>query len=93
MRRGLAREPQNLIDLRNAADRSAQLAVLRRIKNDLTGHQTRKAEYIRYGIITLLDGLIVDSTRGARLEVRRVPELVCDLSAYILCLLAHGRSR
>ncbi|KIW28899.1 uncharacterized protein PV07_04754 [Cladophialophora immunda] len=74
-------------DLTAADESSAQLKALKRIKGDLTGHVSRKIEYIQNGLIPHLAKLLADvATQQAALEQE---QLVTTQAAQILCVVAH----
>ena len=73
--------------LRTAA--GSRLPGLRGIKYDLTGHLSRKVEYIQNGLIPLLATVLAD--------IDSCPSNACDDEltyaqvAQVLCVIAHGR--
>ncbi|OAP57841.1 hypothetical protein AYL99_08579 [Fonsecaea erecta] len=90
--RGLARSA--LQDLTAAEGPSASLQALRRIKCDLTGHVSRKIEYIQNGLIPQLSKILADvATQQAALPAGDThleqEELLTAQAAQILCVIAH----
>lgn len=83
---------QPLHDLRAAADTSAHLQALRQIKNELSGHLSRKIEYIHNGLIHLLANSLASlvATLG-NAQPSNDDELTCTHVAQLLYLIAHGR--
>ncbi|KIW79247.1 hypothetical protein Z517_05859 [Fonsecaea pedrosoi CBS 271.37] len=89
---GLARSA--LQDLAAADQFSAQLQALKRIKYDLTGHVSRKVEYIQNGFIPQLAKILADAaaqlaTLNAGDAHPEEVELVTTQAAQILCVIAH----
>ncbi|KIX99203.1 uncharacterized protein Z520_04779 [Fonsecaea multimorphosa CBS 102226] len=83
-----------LQDLTAAEGSSAQLQALKRIKYDLTGHVSRKVEYIQNGLLPQLAKILADvatqqtglAAGDAHLEHE---ELLTTQAAQILCVIAH----
>ncbi len=92
---GLAKSA--LQDLDAAAGTPSQLRILKTIKYDLTGHLSRKVEYIHNGLIpslaTLLSALATSpaSTPGVAATPPHVDELALTQVAQVLCVIAHGQ--
>lgn len=78
-----------LLDLRAAVGSSAQLEVLRNIKYDLTGHLSRKADYVQNGLVPLLASLLDDSPSDNQHPAPE-HELMFTQVAQLLCVIAHG---
>ncbi|KIW92988.1 uncharacterized protein Z519_06837 [Cladophialophora bantiana CBS 173.52] len=83
-----------LQDLTAADGSSGQLQALKRIKCDLTGHVSRKIEYIQHGLIPQLTKILADvgtqqsALAGADAQPEQ-NELVTTQVAQILCVIAH----
>jgi len=80
---------QPLCDLSDATDTRAQINALRRVKNELTGHRSRKVEYIQNGVIPAVTKTLVSGT-ASTLEDAEDVELVTVQAATVLCVIAHG---
>ncbi|KAK4947373.1 hypothetical protein LTR10_013741 [Elasticomyces elasticus] len=81
---------QSLEALRGASDISAQSAALKKVKYELSGHLSRKIEYISHGLIpSLAQTLLGLSTRHADSQPGQDEELGCTQVAQILCVIAH----
>ncbi|KAK5194082.1 hypothetical protein LTR99_005687 [Exophiala xenobiotica] len=81
---------QPLHDLRAAADTSAHLQALRKIKNELSGHLSRKIEYIHNGLIHLLAKSLASLvTTLGNAQPTDDDELTCTHAAQLLYLIAH----
>ncbi|KAL2420142.1 hypothetical protein ABEF95_008095 [Exophiala dermatitidis] len=80
----------HLQELRAAAD--GPLSALRRIKNDLTGHSSRKAEYIRNGLVPALAEVMLPrlpSSEAASSKLEADEELIFAQISQIWCVIAH----
>ncbi|KAF2398154.1 ARM repeat-containing protein, partial [Trichodelitschia bisporula] len=58
-----------LHDLRNAADAADVLASLKRLKNDVVGHDQRKEEAIRDGVVRVLVDILEGETSGGGIQL------------------------
>lgn len=56
--------PDALLNLRSAQSTQEQVAVLRRLKNDLIGHDQRKEACIRHGLVNVLVELLAGALRA-----------------------------
>lgn len=78
---------QPLDDLRAASDTAAVSQVLKKIKYELSGHLARKVDYIRHGLIRLLDKSLADLVVTPPTDDN---ELAFTHVAQVLCIIAHG---
>ncbi|KIW99442.1 uncharacterized protein Z518_11181 [Rhinocladiella mackenziei CBS 650.93] len=90
------RVPSSLQDLKTAAGTPRQLPALKRIKYDLTGHLSRKVEYIQHGLVPTLAKILTDTetqpTSGpaaAAAKPTLEDELTFTQVAQVLCVIAH----
>lgn len=85
-----------LQDLEEAQDAATQLRTLRTIKNSLTGHELRKIEYIRAGLIPTLDRCLFNLTsstyahKGASHQEVGENSAIWSHASSILGILANG---
>ena len=81
---------QPLEALRGASNISAQSAALKKVKYELSGHLSRKIEYIHHGLIpSLAQTLAHVASRDADAQLGQEEELGCTQVAQILCVIAH----
>lgn len=82
-----------LHDLNVASNPSDQLRALKSIKCDLTGHLSRKVEYIHNGLVPQLASTLADigaSIPSAATSLEPEKESVLTQAAQVLCVIAHG---
>lgn len=99
--------PKLLTDIQDAGVPSTRLAALRSLKNEIIGHDQRKATWIRWGIVPLLAD-ILESRRGTgkkssgqerngdgqylrRRNSRTEEDEICLQSVIIVGSIAQGR--
>lgn len=81
-----------LEELRGASDISAQSAALKKVKYELTGHLSRKIEYIHHGLILSLARTLADvAASHGDSQPGQLEELAYTQVAQVLCVIAHGK--
>lgn len=65
----------------------ARLAQLKKIKHDLTGHVSRKADALNNGLISLIADVLNDVKQSS---IRHEDELIYTQTAQVLAVVAHG---
>ncbi|KIW12265.1 hypothetical protein PV08_09541 [Exophiala spinifera] len=77
---------QPLTDLHAATDPAAVSQVLKKIKYELSGHSSRKADFVHNGLIHLLDKSLAGLVVTPRTDEN---ELTLTHTAQVLCVIAH----
>jgi hypothetical protein len=84
---------QPLQELRSSLHTRAQSTALKKIKCELSGHVSRKVEYIQHGLIPLLADLLHEPPTE-QVTVSAQPsqddEQTFTQVAQLLCVIAHG---
>lgn len=79
---------QTLGDLRTATDTASVSQVLKRIKYEVSGHLSRKIDYVHHGLLHLLDKALADFIVTPPTDDN---DLIFTHAAQVLCVIAHGK--
>ncbi|KAJ9643804.1 uncharacterized protein PV06_09019 [Exophiala oligosperma] len=77
---------QTLGDLRTATDTASVSQVLKRIKYEVSGHLSRKIDYVHHGLLHLLDKALADFIVTPPTDDN---DLIFTHAAQVLCVIAH----
>jgi armadillo repeat-containing protein 8 len=93
-----------VLELEGATENTARISILRKLKNEIVGHELRKRECIKYGIVPIISQILLPSKRKTGKRVERdgshangfpsqsmnADEVVFIQATCIVGIIAHG---